>query len=100
MAEVKTQPVAATVVADVDEALQIPGAIEFRLEYKGAEGIAYVCPCGCRATGWLPIRNSMAPIERPSWVWNGKQEGCDLKPSVHHVGHWHGHLSDGIWRSC
>lgn len=96
MAEIKTEPVVAVVVNDVDEALDEPGAIEIRTEFPGAEGLAYVCPCGCKAQGWLPFR----PQVSPSWAWDGNRERPTLEPSIWHKGHWHGWLKNGVWVSC
>ena len=95
--EVKTPPVDATYCADIDEVRVKPGAFEF---YKSGDrypaGMIYCCPCGCGSTGSLAFR----PGPSPSWEWNGHREKPTLTPSVHHVGHWHGYLTDGVWTSC
>lgn len=97
MADVKTQPVVATLVDDIDAVRATPGAFEF---YKAGErfpaGMIYSCPCGCGVQGALAFR----PHESPSWEWDGNREKPTLTPSVHHVGHWHGWLTGGVWISC
>lgn len=102
MSEVKTHPVKAVHLPDLDiwnfETLKTQaGAFEF---YKSGDreraGIIYICPCGCGATGALAFR----PAPPPSWEWNGSVEAPTLTPSVHHVGHWHGFLTNGVWVSC
>lgn len=97
MTEVKTQPVIATYCESIEDVKEKPGAFEF---YQSGEhnpaGIIYSCPCGCGATGSLAFR----PAASPSWNWNGNREKPTLTPSVHHVGHWHGYLTDGVWVSC
>ena len=97
MGEVKTEPVAATYCEDIDSVRATPGAFEFyRHGDRDPAGMIYSCPCGCGAQGALAFR----PAPSPSWDWNGSRDKPTLSPSVHHVGHWHGYLIDGVWRSC
>ena len=97
MSEVKTEPVVATFCEEIDEVRAKAGAFEFYRDKDGdPAGMIYCCPCGCGATGALAFR----PRPSPSWGWNGNREKPTLSPSVHHVGHWHGYLTDGVWRSC
>lgn len=35
----------------------------------------------------------------PSWMWNGSLTKPTMTPSIHETGHWHGHLTDGIFKS-
>jgi len=97
MSEVRTAPVKAQRVEDIDEAGAVPGAFEYYSDgdrYPG--GVIYNCPCGCGATGALRFR----PAASPSWEWDGNTDAPTLSPSVHHVGHWHGWLRNGVWESC
>jgi hypothetical protein len=100
MSEVKTEPVVATYCEDIDDVRGKPGAFEF---YKHGDrypaGMIYACPCGCGSLGSLQFRPATRE-EKASWEWNGSTEKPTLTPSVHHVGHWHGWLTDGVWRSC
>lgn len=97
MPEVKTEPVTASMYDDIDTVSAIAGAFEY---YKDGDrfpaGMIYCCPCGCGNIGALPFR----PHASPSWDWDGNMEAPTLQPSVHHVGHWHGYLSAGVWSSC
>lgn len=97
MSEVKTQPVKATLFEDIDSVQATPGAFEYYREGdRFPAGMIYCCPCGCGATGSLAFR----PHASPSWEWDGNKEAPTLTPSVHHVGHWHGYLTAGVWVSC
>lgn len=60
----------------------------------------YCCPCGCGHVGRLHVGEATKPAESPSWAWTGGREAATLMPSVHHVGHWHGWLRNGVWESC
>lgn len=93
-------PVKATLVADVDQRLGVPGAFNFYVAYgepqdAAPKGLIYVCPCGCGEQGSLAFR--LPGADRPSWIWDGNRETPTLEPSVHHVGHWHGYLRSGFW---
>lgn len=95
MVEVRTEPVTAELVNDIDVSKK-PGAIEyFTSTERGIAGLLFKCPCGCGLMGALDFR----PHESPSWDWNGDKEKPTLTPSVHTPGHWHGFLTDGVWRS-
>lgn len=98
--------VSATLVENMDD--QPPGAFEFysRGDEESA-GILFMCPCGCGQMHAIGFGKS----ERPSWGWNGEREKPTVTPSVliyqmekgtgKRIGeHWHGWLTDGVWRSC
>ena len=59
-------------------------------------GIAFVCPCGCGAEGFLPMEGRGHPHE---WHWDGNREAPTLNPSIQQVGgcRWHGWLRNGEW---
>lgn len=99
VSEVKTPPVPATRVDDIDAVEATPGAFKFYVSRESADapaGIIYSCPCGCGHTGALALR----PAPSPSWHWDGNRDKPTLTPSVHHVGHWHGYLTAGEWVCC
>ena len=97
MSEVKTAPIAATLVDDISGSRHIPGAFKyFRCGERSPAGMNYVCPCGCGALYPLHFK----PEPSPSWDWDGDREKPTLTPSVHDKGHWHGHLKQGVWESC
>ncbi|AKR57109.1 hypothetical protein XM25_15165 [Devosia sp. H5989] len=99
MAEIKTSPVTARLVSDIDSVRATAGAFEFYADGdRFPAGMIYSCPCGCGATGVLRFRPTPSPS--PSWEWDGNRERPTLSPSVHHVGHWHGFLRNGVWESC
>ena len=60
----------------------------------------YCCPCGCGRRAPLLVGEKFKPEDGPSWNWNGSLDQATLTPSVNHVDHWHGFLTDGAWRSC
>lgn len=99
MAEVKTQPVDVSLVESIVAKEAPAGAIKF---YKTAEhepaGFHFQCPCGCGMVGAVNV----AP---GGWTWNGSREKPTVRPSVRLSdtrgnSHWHGWLTDGVWRSC
>lgn len=107
MAEVKTPPVAARHIPDKTEFQADYGmgrvAGSFRVtepDSDGEQSFWYVCPCGCGSLAPLIVGNGFKPSDGPSWKWNGSLGKPTLKPSVHHRGHWHGYLTDGVWESC
>lgn len=103
MAEKRTEPLQAVFVPfadffDGEMKARVPGSI---CESEDDDGRWYYgCPCGCGAAGGLRVSAGNKPAQSPSWVWNGSKDKPTLKPSVHHIGHWHGWLTDGVWLSC
>lgn len=97
----------ATLVDDIDEAVDLPGAFEILRDAEGRPtDMLYICPCGCGHTGTLRLRPC---DERPSWDMRGPIDRPTLTPSVHHIlqrttggerTHWHGWLTAGVWRPC
>lgn len=78
-----------------------PGAFYIgETDSDGETSFWYRCPCGCGVPGLLTVGNGFKPADGPSWKWNGSTDAATLEPSVHHVGHWHGFLTNGEWRSC
>ena len=103
MPEVKTTPVHAKRVEDIDADDAPPGSFEYHSGTKGDGrvcGMIYICPCGCGHQGLLEFRRDDRPEFHPSWEWNGNHDAPTLTPSVHHIGHWHGWLKSGVWESC
>jgi hypothetical protein len=93
--------VKATIVQDVDDHPDLPGAIEFR-SYGGTPdvvaGVAFRCPCGCGREGYLPVE----PEAAKRWDFNGDRARPTTTPSIQFVGGcaWHGYLTDGEFRTC
>lgn len=97
MGVIKTKPVRATPVHDIDGDGLAPGSFEFfKTTDREVAGLIYVCPCGCGNLGSLNFR----PHPSPSWEWDGNKEAPTLSPSVNHIDHWHGYLRAGVWISA
>lgn len=105
MSEVRTQPVKATYMGTLTDdrwtEAQAWPAGGFGIEETERDGTRmwYMCPCGCGHVGFLRVGRLSKPAKSPSWFWNGSLEEPELSPSVHHIGHWHGWLRGGVWRS-
>lgn len=110
MTEVKTQPVTAVLFDDkqVHRANKIPGSVCIMppdpTTPDGEEPnqfLWYYCPCGCGSLGVLIVGCRYKPKNDgfATWKWDGRRDKPTLVPSVHHVGHWHGYLTDGVWKS-
>ena len=101
MSEIRTQPVTAVHVdKDRFHDEKIPGSFYIGdTDSDGEISCWYICPCGCGRPGLLNVGKNFKPSDGPSWNWNGSTERPNLEPSVHHVGHWHGWLRDGVWVS-
>ena len=98
MTERRIQPVLAEVFHDFedfrDRGMRTPGAVCLR-----GERLWCTCPCGCGGQGALRVGLNVKPKESPSWALAGEPHAPTLDPSVHHVGHWHGWLRQGVWTS-
>lgn len=60
----------------------------------------YSCPCGCGSISGLPLHPAGTDVpqdQHPSWGWDGNRKKPTLTPSIHHVGHWHGYLTAGVF---
>ena len=111
MSEVKTEPVKATFLPreefwTPDFVCRVPGSIlrnslvDKDDQPEAGEHWYYACPCGCGRAGGLNVAEGKKPAYSPSWQWNGSTDAPTLTPSVHHIGHWHGFLTAGMWVSC
>jgi hypothetical protein len=103
MGEIKTQPVRALHFSTLEEfrARKVAGSIHVAGgDEDGEQAFWYTCPCGCGRQAPLVVGNGFKPHEGPSWNWNGSLDSATLHPSVHHQGHWHGWLKNGVWESC
>lgn len=102
MSEVITSPIAAThLEKDAFHDRRLAGSFMIgEVDSDGETSFWYCCPCGCGRFGLLTVGKGFKPSDGPSWSWNGSLDRPTLHPSVHHVGHWHGWLQDGVWKSC
>lgn len=101
MGEVKTEPVAVTLVDSIVSDAAPAGSIKFHTAHGSDDlsGFHFQCPCGCRSVGGVKVAGVGA------WQWNGSRDKPTVRPSVllgDAAGnpHWHGWLTDGVWRSC
>lgn len=106
-------PVPATPVDDAfehgrfGEKGEIAGAFSFDQAKPGAGfwgHILFTCPCGCGSFSRLPVGLNEKPPHgidpdgiKATWRWDGNRTRPTLDPSIHHVGHWHGWLKNGVW---
>lgn len=60
--------------------------------------IEYACPCGCGRLGCVSVYTGVVGA---GWKWNGNREKPTLTPSLYQrvTCGWHGHLTDGVFRS-
>lgn len=84
-------------VNDFDE-LKNPGDFRWAGVDTAVIGrMTFVCPCGCGAICGVVLK----PTVLTGWEWNGDLDKPTLTPSINiNRGHWHGYLTDGVFRSC
>lgn len=59
------------------------------------ERLTFRCPCGCYKIAGVSIAGPRC------WEWDGNREKPTITPSILiDGGHWHGFLTDGVFRSC
>lgn len=86
-----------------------PGAFQFYSVGGETEaGILFNCPCGCGSMFSAAIKEYEGA--GPVWGWDGNRDCPTLSPSLlvyqcndrgERIGeHWHGFLTDGVFRSC
>jgi len=58
--------------------------------------MTFLCPCGCGAYLGVSVAGKVA------WEWNQDLEKPTTTPSIRYLDgcHWHGYLTDGVFRSC
>jgi hypothetical protein len=71
-------------------------------------GILFGCPCGCGELKSVAFKASRP--ERPCWTWDNNEVKPTLTPSIliyqmNDQGvkageHWHGYLTNGVFKSC
>jgi hypothetical protein len=64
----------------------------------GVRRLSFLCPCGC---GMLCGINVGEKDGAKVWGWNGDEDRPTATPSINiNMGHWHGYLTAGVFRSC
>lgn len=67
---------------------------------NGNRRISFLCPCGCGSLCGIRIRDDGQQIHG-AWGWDGNEDTPTVTPSINiNNGHWHGYLTNGIFRSC
>ncbi len=62
--------------------------------------LSFLCPCGCGDLCGIKVRNDGKNVDG-AWGWNGNEDKPTTTPSIAINGnHWHGYLTDGVFRSC
>jgi len=57
----------------------------------------FLCPCGCGKFAGI----SLKPVHPHGWDWNGDKDKPTATPSILiDRDHWHGYLTDGVFKSC
>ena len=67
----------------------------------GMRRLSFRCPCGCGTLAGIRVRDDGQRTE-PAWGWNRDEEKPTATPSIR-IGpgeHWHGYLTDGVFKSC
>lgn len=67
----------------------------------GTRRLSFRCPCGCGDLAGIRI-NDAGNSEGYCWNWNLDEEEPTCTPSIA-IGpsnHWHGYLTNGVFRSC
>lgn len=67
---------------------------------SGARRLSFLCPCGCGALCGIRV-NDAGTTDNYCWNWDLNEDKPTCTPSISiNNGHWHGFLTDGIFRSC
>lgn len=57
--------------------------------------LMFKCPCGCGITAGIKVAGD------GKWEWNGDMDKPTCTPSILiNAGHWHGYLTDGVFKTC
>lgn len=75
----------------------------------GVRGLLFLCPCGCGDLCGIRVNDS-GTTESNCWAWDRNFDAPTCTPSIEILGklqddgsfpwHWHGYLTNGIFRSC
>lgn len=74
------------------------GAFEAVTEPSGQGRFWFVCP-GCKWISAIALR-PVVDGSPQSWEFDGNTEAPTLRPSINHVGCWHGFLTAGQFTAC
>lgn len=93
--------------AQSEEDLRKAGAYQFVVAAPDGPpvGINHACPCGCGELGFLRFAPGWAPGQ-DVWTIEGTWPKVTLSPSIGFgqrkdgAYHWHGYLTDGVFKEC
>lgn len=74
------------------------GAFEVAADPSGQRRFWFVCP-GCKLIAAIALR-PVVDGSPQSWEFDGNVEAPTLRPSINHVGCWHGWLTAGQFTAC
>ena len=91
-------------VAEIMEHASEPGAYQFTSYNDERVGLIHACPCGCGQIGALYWKNPRKG--GANWTVSGEWPRVTLRPSIGFWGqnsreqghHWHGYLTDGVFK--
>lgn len=72
----------------------------FSMETEGVRRLSFLCPCGCGSLAGVRVRSD-GQLANGAWAYNQNDDAPTCTPSINiDNGHWHGYLTDGIFKSC
>lgn len=77
-----------------------PGDYFFTEPKDGEMQLTFLCPCGCGSPCGISIREDGQHTEK-NWGWNQDRDKPTTNPSIFinpTKNHWHGYLTDGVFR--
>lgn len=73
---------------------------------QGVRRFSFLCPCGCGDLCGIKVRAD-GKQQDGAWGWNGDEEKPTTTLSINvmtgpggSASHWHGYLTDGVFRTC
>lgn len=69
---------------------------------KGEIRLSFLCPCGCGILAGVKVRADGQQVDG-AWGWNKDREKPTTTPSIFiepQSNHWHGYLTDGVFKAC
>ena len=66
---------------------------------NGNRTLDFLCPCGCGIYAGIRIRDD-GTSDHYAWTWDRNEEKPTCTPSILiNDNHWHGYLTEGVFRS-
>lgn len=77
----------------------LQGDFEIKTEPSGQRRFWFRCPGRCGNVAPLLLRPVVSGAG-DSWEFDGNDHAPTLRPSINHVGCWHGWLTAGVFTEC